>query len=159
MKVYHSFSSAETKALGKKFAEKISNFSSPISKRRRAVVVALTGGLGSGKTTFIQGFLGGLGVRKRSTSPTFIIFRRFALSNLPFASAYHVDAYRIKKLRELLGLGFGDILADKRNIVMIEWADKVAGILPRGTLRLRFLHGAEEHERTVKFGNRPNVLL
>src|SRR3989344_593512 len=50
--------------------------------RKSALVFALSGELGSGKTTFIQGFLRGLGIRKHVTSPTFILFRRFAIRPL-----------------------------------------------------------------------------
>lgn len=164
MKTYRTFSSRETKKLGYELAKQISNFparanpSRPrtrisagrqfkISKRKHALVLALVGELGSGKTTFIQGFLRGLGIRKRIASPTFIIFRRFTLSDSRFANVYHVDVYRIRKPRELKLLEFGKILADPQNIVLIEWAEKVERILPKNSLWLRFRHGKRENER------------
>jgi len=119
-------------------------------------VFALQGELGAGKTTFVQGFLRGLGIKRRSASPTFIIFRRFRIgrkslvvSRQSFRNVYHVDAYRIKKPRELLALGFKEILSDPQNIVLIEWAENIKRILPKETTWLRFAHGKKQNERTI----------
>jgi len=120
------------------------------ARRKGALVFALTGDLGSGKTTFVQGFLRGLGVKKRTTSPTFIIFRRFALSHLLFANLYHADAYRLKKAKDLSALGFKGILDDPKNIVLIEWAEKIKKILPKNTIWIKFSHGKGELDRIIK---------
>jgi len=133
--------------LGEKVAQKIAKGGRRKSARG-AVILALTGELGSGKTTFVQGFFRGLGL-KRAASPTFIIFRRFAIRHLPFANAYHVDAYRIKKPKELSALGFKEILDDPKNIVLIEWAEKIRRILPEDAHRLKFEHGGRGNERKI----------
>ncbi len=117
--------------------------------RQHAMVIGLVGDLGAGKTTFAQGFAKALGIRRRMLSPTFIIFRRYAISDLRFAGFFHVDVYRIKEPRELLTFGFKKIFADPRNIVLIEWADKVRDLLPHDTLWLRFEHGLSLTERVV----------
>ena len=125
-------------------------------------MLAQTGELGSGKTTFVQGFLRGIGVRKRSASPTFILFRRFAIprsrasSLRGFANVFHVDAYRIKNPREFGKLGFKEILTDSKNIVLVEWAEKIKRSLPQNTIQICFTHGASENERriTVKPGRK-----
>jgi tRNA threonylcarbamoyladenosine biosynthesis protein TsaE len=156
--VYLSYSSDETKKLGEKIAQKIAK-----DKTRKcangAFVIALTGDLGSGKTTFVQGFLRGLGIKKRVTSPTFIIFRRFginsgknirgAIREKNFKNVYHVDAYRLKKAKDLSVLGFKEILDDPRNIVLVEWAEKMKKILPRKALWIKFRHGKKENERKI----------
>ncbi|MBU6500438.1 MAG: tRNA (adenosine(37)-N6)-threonylcarbamoyltransferase complex ATPase subunit type 1 TsaE [Patescibacteria group bacterium] len=147
MKAHKTFSSAETKVFGEKLAKK---FTTPYSSRG-ALILALSGELGSGKTTFTQGFLRGLGIRKKTTSPTFIIFRRFAVKSTWFKNLYHVDAYRLKKPRELAALGFKEILRDPKNIVLIEWAENIKSILPKNALWLRFHHGKKENEREIKF--------
>jgi len=144
MNPYLSFSSEETKKLGEKLARIV--LRKPLGKT--AKVFALTGELGSGKTTFVQGFFRGLGL-KRAASPTFIIMRRTALKNKKFKNVFHVDAYRIKKPKELNTLDFGDILKNPRNIVIIEWAEKIKGILPKGSVWLRFRHGKKENEREI----------
>ncbi len=154
MEIYRSFSSAETKRFGYNRAKQFSIYGSQFSKRSGAVVFALTGELGSGKTTFVQGFLRGLGIKKRSVSPTFIIMRRSPVVNrkLKIENLYHIDAYRIKKARELAALEFNKILADPRNIVLIEWAENIKKILPKKTVWLRFYHGKKMHERDIKMG-------
>jgi len=162
MKTYQSYSSEETELFGKNLAKKFLKRETRNVKRKRALILALSGELGSGKTTFVQGFLRGLGIRKRSPSPTFIIFRRFTLSILRsratakdrhvsgFKNLYHVDAYRIWKPRELLTLGFKEILNNPNNVVVIEWAEKVKRLLPKDASWLLFLHGKKVDERVIR---------
>jgi len=153
MKTYQSYSSAGTKRFGERIARKIAK-SGARNAAKGAFVIALTGDLGSGKTTFVQGFLRGLGVKKRATSPTFIIFRRFAVKShghkSMVSSVYHVDAYRLKKAKDLSALGFKEILDDPKNIVLIEWAEKIKKILPKNAFWLKFSHGKKENERRIQ---------
>lgn len=146
MKIYRSFSSRETKKLGFDLAKSLPAHK---IKAERAAVFGLVGELGSGKTTFIQGFLRGLGVRRGGASPTFIIMRRHAIKNKNYKSVYHVDAYRIKKPRELGVLGFEKIIGDPGNVVLIEWAENIKKILPKNTFWLKFKHGKKENERRI----------
>ncbi len=128
-----------------------------IARGKNAAVFALTGDLGAGKTTFVQGFFKGLGFKKRSQSPTFIIMRRRSmprpLARSPrraaFSDVFHVDAYRLKSAAHLAALDFEDVLASPRNIVLIEWADRVKKILPKNTVWLKFRHGKRENERYI----------
>ena len=120
-------------------------------KRSSAGVVALSGELGAGKTTFIQGFLRALGVKRRITSPTFLIFKSYTLNAKPYTLVYHIDCYRIQKPAELLKLGLKKILADPRNIVLIEWAEKIKSLLPKGTIKIEFKHGRKENERLINY--------
>jgi tRNA threonylcarbamoyladenosine biosynthesis protein TsaE len=115
MKKLESSSSEQTKRFGSDLAKSLAQGKWQRANGKSALVIGLKGDLGAGKTTFTQGFLKGLGIEKRSPSPTFIIFRRFTLSNLPFANFYHIDAYRIKKLDSLEVLGFKEIFADPKN--------------------------------------------
>ena len=118
--------------------------------KRGALILGLEGELGSGKTTFVQGFIRGLGIKKRTVSPTFIIFRRLAIKRGKFKNLYHVDAYRIKNPKELLRIGFRDVLDSPENIVVIEWADIIKKILPKNIYHLRFTHGADSTKRSIK---------
>ena len=137
--------SKETQKIAYGLAKKIA-----ISKINSfAKILVLTGNLGAGKTTFVQGFAQGLGVKQRIVSPTFLIFRSYKLSSEIYKKLYHVDAYRIKKNRELLDLGFKEILSESRNIVLIEWGDKIKKILPPKTIWIKFEHGKDENERTM----------
>ena len=146
MTTYQSCSSATTKKLGENLAKKI------LAGRpqNRATVVGLSGELGSGKTTFIQGFFRGMGLRKRALSPTFILMRRVELKNRKFKNLFHIDAYRMKNSREIVQLGLDKITKNPQNIVLIEWADTLKRMLPRNTIWVNFKHGKKERERIIR---------
>lgn len=108
----------------------------PLSKV--ALIIALEGNLGSGKTTFVQGLAEELGVKENVLSPTFVIQKDFPLSLKNFQNLYHIDAYRLKNYKELLDLGFADLIKNPENLIIIEWADKVRKILPRDIIKIKF---------------------
>ena len=111
---------------------------------------ALRGDLGAGKTTFVQGFLKGLGFKKRAQSPTFVIMRRHALPRgSAFKQVFHIDAYRLKGARHLRTLGFTDVVADPRNVILVEWPERAGTLLPRRAHRIYFRHGEQENKRTI----------
>lgn len=145
-------SSSETKklaaTLAKKFVKK--------SPGKNALVFGLKGDLGSGKTTFIQGFARAIGIKCRLLSPTFLIIRSYKIPKTKadgqwsmVKSLYHIDAYRIKKLSECAPLGFKKILSKPENIVLIEWAERIKKVLSRKTIWLEFEHGKKENERII----------
>ena len=103
-----------------------------------ALVIALEGDLGSGKTAFVQGLAEGFKVKENILSPTFVIQKNFSLSLKNYENLYHIDAYRLKNPEELLELGFKDLIKNPENIVVIEWADKVKKILPKDILKIEF---------------------
>jgi tRNA threonylcarbamoyladenosine biosynthesis protein TsaE len=108
-----------------------------MGERDGAVVVCLNGPLGSGKTTFAQGFAKALGVKTRLLSPTFIIVRRYDISHHSFF-LYHIDLYRIGKSAQTEQLGLGEIFADPRAVVVIEWAEYLGNKLPRKRTEVTF---------------------
>ncbi|MCR4311519.1 MAG: tRNA (adenosine(37)-N6)-threonylcarbamoyltransferase complex ATPase subunit type 1 TsaE [Candidatus Taylorbacteria bacterium] len=103
-----------------------------------ATVVGLYGNLGSGKTTFVQALAKALGVETHVSSPTFLIMKSYKLSTFNFQLLTHVDAYRLKGADELSNLRFDELLANPQNLILIEWADKVADLLPLDHIRLTF---------------------
>ncbi len=122
----------------KKIAE---DFAKNILKRgfcKKALVLALIGDLGSGKTTFLQGFAKGLRIKEKILSPSFVILKRFQVSSFKFQDFYHFDCYRIQKPKEILDLGFKEIVSGPKNIVAIEWADRLSRVLPKNTITLSF---------------------
>ena len=129
------------------------NLAKEITKRKsskNSLVIGLTGELGAGKTTFIKSFIRALGVKKRVTSPTFLILRRFKLPRGgAYKNVFHIDAYRIAKSKELKEVGIEDIINDSTNIILVEWADKVGGVLPKEMIWLKFKHGEKENERQI----------
>lgn len=104
----------------------------------KAVVLGLTGDLGAGKTTFTQLLARQLGVSDTVTSPTFVVMKRYQTQNENFKSLVHVDAYRLESVDEMKVLGFADVLAEKGTIICIEWAERIAELLPATTIRLHF---------------------
>ena len=150
---YLSKSSAQTKKLGEILAKEILK----TKPRKKALVLALVGDLGAGKTTFIKAFLRSFGVSRRITSTTFLIMRKYPLGVKSlktkansFKGLYHIDAYRLNNEKGLLALGIKEILEDSSNIVLIEWADKVKKILPEDAIWIKLRHGESEHERVIE---------
>jgi tRNA threonylcarbamoyladenosine biosynthesis protein TsaE len=154
MKTFRSYSSAETAQLGREFGEQIKN-SGRKGAGKGAFILALQGDIGAGKTTFTQGFARGLGIKRRTASPTFILMRRFAIPRGNsarvglFKNFYHIDAYRLKKLDSLEPLGLREIFVDPVNIILIEWPEKIKKTLPRGTVWVKFKYGRKENERII----------
>lgn len=152
MKTYRSLSSEQTQALGEAIAKKM--VKAPMAAkvaRKHAIVFALQGDLGAGKTTFVQGFLKGLGLKKRAQSPTFIIMRRHRLSRAKtgFENIFHIDAYRLSSAEQLRVLEFHEILMNPHNVILIEWPERIKRILPKTTQRISFRHGKKENERSI----------
>ena len=114
-------------------------------------IFALVGDLGAGKTTFSVFFLRALGVTEPVTSPTFVIMKHYSLptTHYPLSSAYHIDCYRLKNTEDLAPLGFAEILADEKNIVLIEWADRIADALPADTVWIDFAHADETNRHII----------
>ncbi len=124
-------------------------FLSPFNSKASALVIALKGNLGAGKTTFIQGFLRGLGVKFKITSPTFVIIKNYQLPITNYRSAYHIDCYRIKNHKEILDLGFKEIISNPQNIVLIEWPERIAKVLPKKRISILFKYGDKENKREL----------
>ena len=91
------------------------------------VVIAVSGDLGAGKTTFIQALAKELGVTSFVPSPTFALLRTYTLTKPKngIHRLIHVDAYRIENEQELLPLDLDEELADGKSILVIEWPEKI----------------------------------
>lgn len=101
-----------------------------------ATVVTLSGDLGAGKTTFVQGALRALGVTEHITSPTFVIEKIYPLRTQKFSRAVHIDAYRLKDSSELKVLGWDELQREPGTIIFLEWPERVAELLTSVTLRV-----------------------
>lgn len=136
IKEYFTSSAAQTKKVAKMLAKRFLKF----KKKNRALILALKGDLGSGKTTFLQGWAQGLGIKERILSPTFILMKKFDIksSSSPFKHFYHIDCYRIRRVKEILDLDFKKIVSCPQNIVAVEWAEKIKRILPAETIWINF---------------------
>jgi tRNA threonylcarbamoyladenosine biosynthesis protein TsaE len=117
-------------------------------KRVGALVVALSGDLGAGKTTFTQGLSHALGVKEKILSPTFVILKHFnILAFKHFSNLYHMDCYRLAGVDDLKELGLEEILKDPANLVLIEWAERIKDALPKYTVWIKFEHLGEDRRK------------
>lgn len=120
------------------------------SKNNKAIVIALSGDLGSGKTAITKILGAEIGIRGRIPSPTFIIERRYKLpKGLEWEKLIHIDAYRLSKESELLRLGWEENIENKKNLIIIEWPENVKKIIPKEALWVKFTHKGET-ERLIE---------
>jgi tRNA threonylcarbamoyladenosine biosynthesis protein TsaE len=116
-----------------------------------ATIVALRGNLGAGKTTFAQALAKELGVRDLLQSPTYVLMKSYPVEFDHFTMLVHIDAYRLEKPEEFRTLKPETFLHDSQTFVLIEWPEKVEGILPKADMTIEFSsEGAEESERFIK---------
>lgn len=118
-----------------------------------ATVVGLYGDLGSGKTSFMQGVGRALGVTEDMVSPTFVIEKIYKLKDRGYEHLIHIDAYRIEKSDEMLHLGWREILENEKNLICIEWPEKIADIMPKDHMRIKFTF-IDEQTREIVFESR-----
>ncbi len=111
-----------------------------------AVVLAMEGDLGSGKTTLSQ-FIGQvLGVEDNMPSPTFLLEKVYELKDQKWQRLIHIDAYRLEKEEEFLNLGWEKLVADPANLILIEWSNRVKNILPKSAIHIVLRHAEESSQ-------------
>jgi len=112
------------------------NFASQLAKSIPAGnLIALIGNLGSGKTTFTQGFAYGLGFRGRVGSPTFKLASEYSCA---LHKLFHVDCYRLRNFEDFFKIGGEKYLLPISAVTLIEWADIIYDILPDETIIIKF---------------------
>ena len=125
----------------------------PLLEPRDAL--ALSGELGAGKTTLVQGIARGLGVTEPVVSPTFTLVREYR-GRLHVA---HVDVYRLERMQDVLDLGLEEI-GDGEAVIVVEWGDAIAALLPADRLDVELTSadpgGASEARRIVLEGEGPS---
>jgi tRNA threonylcarbamoyladenosine biosynthesis protein TsaE len=154
MSTYITHSAEETKHIARNFAKTLVG----------GDIVLLEGNLGAGKTTFVQGILETLGAEKPYTSPTFVICKSYDLQkaisnkrqetnksepscinpNLSLVTCHlslvhHIDTYRIES-KDLLNLGWEEMIQEKNSIILLEWPERVRDILPAHAKTIFFSH-------------------
>ncbi|MCX7832206.1 MAG: tRNA (adenosine(37)-N6)-threonylcarbamoyltransferase complex ATPase subunit type 1 TsaE [Actinobacteria bacterium] len=95
--------------------------------------IALSGDLGSGKTTFVKGFVSAFSSPVYVKSPSFTIVNEYELEN--GATVFHIDLYRVDS-SALDDIGFVEFL--DRGIVIVEWSEKMLAYVPEKSLLIRF---------------------
>ena len=118
-------------------------------------VILLQGDLGTGKTTFTQGYAAGAGSDELVNSPTFVLVNEYR-GRLPL---YHADLYRLDALEEVAALDLANASLD--GALLVEWPERGEELLPPEHLRVQIVHAGPE-ERTLTFvpqGRRAEELL
>ncbi|HOB89796.1 MAG TPA: tRNA (adenosine(37)-N6)-threonylcarbamoyltransferase complex ATPase subunit type 1 TsaE [Candidatus Colwellbacteria bacterium] len=148
MTVIRTESLEQTRDLAAGFAEKISKNR---KNKNRALVLLLSGDLGSGKTSFVQGALRYFGI-KRVLSPTFVLMKHYRIPRAKnnIKDIYHVDAYRLKSFADLKTLGFDKVLESGKSLVFIEWPERLRTRVLKNSLKIKFSFGEKENERLIK---------
>jgi len=135
MKQTHfSRSAEETEALGATIGAHL----------RGGEVIELTSDLGGGKTTFVRGLAAAAGSKDRVASPTFTISKVY---EAPDFTIHHFDFYRLPEAG-LIRHELEDVLGDPKSVVVIEWSNVIADVLPKDTIRIH-IRTTGEHEREV----------
>tara|TARA_A100001037_G_scaffold63706_1_gene55795 strand:+ start:1494 stop:1922 length:429 start_codon:yes stop_codon:yes gene_type:complete len=108
---FESNSPEQTQAFAADFAKKTLN----------GTVIALIGNLGTGKTTFSQGFANGVGVKQSVISPTFKLVSEYEGERV----LNHIDCYRIESSQDFLNIGGENFLNCDNGVTLIEWAERI----------------------------------
>lgn len=138
MKIIKTKSPEETQDLAKDLAAEF----------KKGGILALSGDLGAGKTTFAQGFAKGLDIKDKVISPTFLIMRQYPIPNQK-NFFYHIDLYRLENI-DLKSSGLYEIFAEPTNVVLIEWAEKLGKDLPEDVKKIELRKiSEEEHELKI----------
>lgn len=123
--IFTSHSIDETESLAQKLADEI----------QLGSVVMLIGDLGTGKTTFAQGFARAIGVSERVGSPTFKLVSEYEGRAYWL---YHIDAYRLEGANDFLNIGGEEYLKPEKGVTLIEWANIIGEIFDEDTISIKF---------------------
>lgn len=140
MNTLHTTHSAEeTRAFGARLAGEV----------LPGTLLCLQGDLGAGKTTLVQGLLEGLGAERPYVSPTFVIMKQYDLPApaTGIKRVYHADAYRVEE-KDFREIGFAEWCADDEGLVILEWPERIPGILPEKRITVT-LRSVSETEREI----------
>ena len=122
---YVSSSPQDTEAFGERLACRLGPGS----------VIALSGGLGAGKTCLVKGIAQALGIGEIITSPTYTIINEYRPAGPNACSLYHIDAYRLNGDEDFASTGAGDCFSSG-GITIIEWSERIPGSIPPGAIAI-----------------------
>lgn len=111
------------------------------------LVVTIEGDLGAGKTTLTRAICHGYGVTSDVTSPTFTIVHEYDGGR---SKVYHLDLYRLRDPRELVTVGWDDILAEKA-LVIVEWPDRASSLMPHGHVPISLSHVPDRPDHRILY--------
>ena len=111
-------------------------------------IVAMRGDLGAGKTVFTRGFARALGIKEAVSSPTYTIIQEYKTPE--GRDFFHLDLYRISDEYSALGFGVDEYLDDPEAYALVEWPERIAGIMPENAVKVNIRHlGGDIREISV----------
>jgi tRNA threonylcarbamoyladenosine biosynthesis protein TsaE len=135
---------SEINKIAKELIKKVSKI-----KTNKARIIAMSGDLGTGKTTLTQEISKELGIKKGIVSPTFVIMKIYKINSSDkslkeIKRLVHIDAYRLEESKELEKIGWKNLYEDKENLIIIEWPENVKDCLDAKTHYVYLKHVDEE---------------
>ncbi len=124
-----------------------------------AIVLGLSGNLGAGKTAFVKAVCKNLGIKETVTSPTFIIMKIYEIPtnslDFPWKRLVHIDAYRIDDPKEIEVLKLEKVIADPKNLILIEWPEKLGhyldNVASHQTIKISIPDDGDQNKREFIF--------
>lgn len=145
MKKFVTKSSGETAEVAAALGAKISSLA----------VIAFTGDLGAGKTTFIKGLAKALGYSGEVSSPTFAIVHEYIGGRLPL---YHFDMYRVESWESLYSTGFFEYM-ETDAVLAVEWSENIENALPDDLITVDITRGEDDNERVILISSRGEIKI
>ena len=139
-KVLYTSSAQQTRQIARDFAALL----------RGGEIVFLRGPIGAGKTVFVKGVAEALGMRSSPTSASFSLMKRYQKGK---KTLFHIDLFRLSE-GEVFNLGFEEMLEDEKAVILAEWPDPLASMMPQDRLEmdLTLCGGDERHIALRAFG-------
>lgn len=139
-KKYITNSIEETWAIGRMLAKQLDRNT-----------ICLYGDLGAGKTSLTQGIASQFGIT-RVTSPSFLILKEYPIhgTNLPFERLFHLDFYRLNSQDEIKAFDLEEIVNNPKNLVIIEWPEKIPNVLPKNRIDIFLSEQNDSHVIKIK---------
>jgi tRNA threonylcarbamoyl adenosine modification protein YjeE len=140
----------QTKKIGSQWAHHIEQ-KEKNKQRTGATIITLSGDLGSGKTTFTQGFLSYFGIEPQAASPTFTIIKHWKINRSSWVTdIYHADFYRLDNVDEMKGIGWYEAIDNVDAIIIVEWPERVPGVVESAAYKLSLAHTNNPTERVIR---------
>lgn len=144
-----------TQNIAKELWQKYQNYTG-----KRAIVYALEGQMGAGKTQFTKGLAKAMGITELVTSPTFSLENEYTTTkplNRDALNLYHFDAWRMENSEEMKALGFENLIKNK-SVISVEWAERVVDAIREHDeeaiiVWVKILYGKKDNERLISWGN------
>ncbi len=117
-----------------------------LSEMGQNKILAISGKMGAGKTTFIKALCNVLGVTDVVSSPTFSLVNEYVSEDN--GSIYHFDLYRLKKINEVYDIGYEEYFFSD-HFCFVEWPELILELLPDSYVYLR-IEVCDDDQRLLK---------